>query len=439
MRQTCTESSSQIAAPRADQAAYSNQIAAAPAGQAALGSPRRRLPRSFNAAPAGLVPQVRKIAVLRANGIGDLLFTLPALEALRRAYPSAEIVLLGRPWHRDFLAGRPGPIDRVEVVPVCRGIREEPGRTEDETEISAFYAAMQSERFDLALQMHGGGRNSNPFVRRLGARITAGFKTPDAEPLDRWIPHIFFASEVLRFLELAALVGCAETAVLEEPRLQLVARDHAEAMRSLPEGPLVALNPGAGDSRRRWPTAKFAAVGDALASRGATVLLCGSAGDKPLCADIARRMHAHPWDYAGRLSLGGLAALLSRCRVLVSNDSGPLHLGRAVGTPTVGLYWCGNLITAGPLTTAFHRCHLSWRLDCPVCGKNCMQESCEHRESFVDMIDADSVTATAIELFEAAGDLERFDARGELEHMARDSERGALERPPAKRPLSASP
>lgn len=68
--------------------------------------------------PHRRLEDVRRIAVLRANAIGDLVFALPALDALRAAYHQAEIVLLGLPWHADFLAGRPGPIDRVEVVPV---------------------------------------------------------------------------------------------------------------------------------------------------------------------------------------------------------------------------------------------------------------------------------------------------------------------------------
>src|SRR5436309_7008981 len=70
---------------------------------------------------------VRKIAVLRANALGDFIFALPALEALRAAYPQAEIVLLAKGWHATFLKGRPGPVDRVVVVPPCEGVSEEPG------------------------------------------------------------------------------------------------------------------------------------------------------------------------------------------------------------------------------------------------------------------------------------------------------------------------
>lgn len=66
------------------------------------------------------VPGVRRIAVLRANVLGDFIFALPALEALRAAYPQAEIVLLAKKWHATFLQGRPGPVDRVVAVPPFR-------------------------------------------------------------------------------------------------------------------------------------------------------------------------------------------------------------------------------------------------------------------------------------------------------------------------------
>jgi ADP-heptose:LPS heptosyltransferase len=118
-------------------------------------------------------PGVRKIAVLRANGIGDLVFALPALDALRAAYPSAEIVLLAADWHEGLLAGRPGPVDRVIPIPPSTGVRQEPGAVDDPAALDRFFQRMNDESFDLALQLHGGGRYSNPFVRRLGARLAA--------------------------------------------------------------------------------------------------------------------------------------------------------------------------------------------------------------------------------------------------------------------------
>ena len=133
---------------------------------------------------------IRKIAVLRANALGDLMFSLPALDALRAAYPHAEIVLLGQPWHARFLTGRPGPVSRTVAVPPSQGVYvERDGRAnEDPAELDAFFGRMRAERFDLAVQLHGGGRYSNPFLLRLGARLTAGPQTPDAPPHDRTVP-----------------------------------------------------------------------------------------------------------------------------------------------------------------------------------------------------------------------------------------------------------
>src|SRR5438067_6931043 len=218
-------------------------------------------------------PDVRKIAVLRVNGLGDFIAAVPALEALRAAYPAAEIVLLAKDWHGAFLAGRPGPVDRVVVVPPARGVGEEPDFEEDPGRLERFFDAMVRERFDLAIQIHGGGRYSNPFLLRLGARLTVGLKTPDAAPLDRWVPYIYFQSEALRFLEVVALVGA--TTRSSEPRISVTAQDLAEAERVVPPAgrPLVALHPGATDPRRWWPADRFAAVGDPLASAGAHVVV----------------------------------------------------------------------------------------------------------------------------------------------------------------------
>lgn len=93
--------------------------------------------RDFRKA-ASKIPEVRKIAVLRANAIGGFLFALSALEALRLAYPEAEITLLEMAWHQAFLAGRSGPIDRVVVVPGARGISLPTNASNDRTAFEEF-------------------------------------------------------------------------------------------------------------------------------------------------------------------------------------------------------------------------------------------------------------------------------------------------------------
>ncbi|MDP8947555.1 MAG: glycosyltransferase family 9 protein, partial [Actinomycetota bacterium] len=253
--------------------------------------------------PPGLerVRNVRKIAVLRAGGLGDSIFTLPALAALREAYPGAEITLLGGPLQTELFDKHPGAVARAISVPPSTGVNgPDTGVEEDEEELERFFVRMRRERFDLALQMHGGGGYSNQFVRRLGARVTAGPKAPDATPLDRSMPYVYYQSEIMRNLETAALVG-ARTADLE-PRLTTTDEDLAEAGDVVPEdeGPLVALHPGAGDERRRWPPEKFAAVGDALAEAGARVPIVGVEEDRALISRVVDTMNHEALNLCGR-------------------------------------------------------------------------------------------------------------------------------------------
>ena len=135
---------------------------------------------------------ISRIAVLRGGGIGDLMFVLPAVESLLAAYPGAEVTLLGMPSHAALLADRPAPFAAVEVLPVHPGVRE--GSPHDPAVTEAFLEAMAARSFDLAVQAHGGGGNSNPFLLRLGARHTVGTAAPGAPRLDRVLPCLLYTS-----------------------------------------------------------------------------------------------------------------------------------------------------------------------------------------------------------------------------------------------------
>jgi ADP-heptose:LPS heptosyltransferase len=347
-----------------------------------------------------LVKDVRKLAVLRANAIGDYLVSLPALEALRAAYPEAELVLLGADWHAGFLAGRPGPVDRCVPVPPTAGVRDDRPPAAPAT-VDRFFAHMRAEQFDLAVQLQGGGRHSNPFVRRLGARVTAGSQAPDAPALDRSVPYTGHQHEIHRFLEVAGLVGAPPVTL--EPRLQVTAADRAEAAAALAgdDRPLVVLHPGANDSRRRWPVERLAVVASELARKGARLTVVGTAADQPLADRLLATLERDAADLTGRLGLGGLAGLLERAILLVGNDSGPRHLAAAVGTATVAVYWWVSLGSYGPLYRARHRAPTAWRLHCPVCGANGLQQDCRssHDASFVADVTTDEVLAEALDLF----------------------------------------
>ncbi|MGC4792698.1 glycosyltransferase family 9 protein [Micromonospora saelicesensis] len=352
------------------------------------------------------LPDVRRIAVLRANALGDFIFALPALDALRSAYPSAEIVLLGAPWHAKLWRDRPGPVDRVLVVPPAAGIRTpEPG--EPESSMDDFVATAAGAEFDLAVQIHGGGANSNPLISRLGARLTVGLRTDDAPPLDRWLRYVYYQHEVIRYLEVVALAGAPATTIT--PTLAVTDADRAEAAQVLGPAsrPRVALHPGATDTRRRWPAERFAEVARALHEDGYEVLVTGTPSEQEVVDRVVAAAQVPVRPQVGTLSLGGLVGCYADCALVVSNDTGPLHLAAAVGGPTVGIFWVGNLINGASPLRGRHRPISSWTVHCPVCGVDCTpgiyphrpgDGECPHRDSFVTDV-------PVIEVLEAAREL----------------------------------
>jgi ADP-heptose:LPS heptosyltransferase len=164
--------------------------------------------------------------------------------------------------------------------------------------------------------------------------------------------------------------------------------------------PLVVLHPAATDARRRWPASKFAAIGDAISGAGVRVAVTGTQPESSIVDEVIEIMNAPAENLCGRVSINGLAGIMAKASVVVGNDSGPLHLAEAVGAPTVSVYWCGNLINAGPPTRSKHRPILSWRLLCPICGANTMEEGCNHSASFVADVSVDEVLSEVLDLLQ---------------------------------------
>ncbi|MQA95757.1 MAG: glycosyltransferase family 9 protein [Streptosporangiales bacterium] len=356
---------------------------------------------------AELVPGVRTIVVLRAGRVGDFLMTLPALAALRAAYPRARLVLVAEEWHAAFLDGRPGPVDEVAVLPPVPGVTLPPDAEPGPAERAArerFTARVRDLRPGLAVQLHGGGRNSGPLLRELGAGVSVGPRTTGAPALDRWIRYEPLQHDVLRALEIVALAGARAQDL--RPRVTLTNADERELTAVLDGGvprDMVVLHPGAADARRRWPAERFAQVGDALAERGLSVVVTGTEAERPVVERVTAAMRRPAVPLAGRLGLGGLTALLGRARLYVGNDTGPRHLAEAVGCPTAAVYWCGNLMTAGPLGRATDRPLVSWTTHCPDCGADAARgkRRCPHDGSFVTDVPVAEVTAAAYDLLDS--------------------------------------
>ena len=286
-----------------------------------------------------------KVLLLRASRIGDFVCATPAFRALRAAFAAAEITLAGQPFVAG-LAARCPYIDRFEAFPGYPGIGEQ-FFTPDVT--LRFFKEMQAREFDVAVQMHGSGVYSNPFLLMMGAKKNAGFaRDREGGGLDAPFRYEEHRHEVLRLLELVEFLGAPAQG--EATEFALWPEDHEaaeEALRYLSH-PLIGLHPGARDTRRRWPLARFAEAAKELHARvGGTVVAIGGEAERAACEAI------------GAVNLAGLpipvmGAAIARMSLLVTNDSGPAHIAYALGTPTVTLFGGTSPEMWGPLDAARH-------------------------------------------------------------------------------------
>jgi len=349
----------------------------------------------------------RRIAVLPGFGLGDAVFTIPALRALRARFPEAAISVLGASWLGDLVGPPRGPASGVVPLPDPARRWLAAGEGRGSPELEACLDELRALELDLAVQLFGGGRTSNPFVASIGARETLGLRAPGAPALERTVPYVYWQSEVVRHLEVVALVDARPVEL--DPSLAVLPADGAAAAPLVAgvERPLALLVPGAGDGRRRWPLASYAELAGALAGRGLSVALIGGVGDRDLAASISNLAPVALLDLTGRTSISALIGLAASAAVVVGNDTGPTHVAAAAGAPTVELFWVGNLINGGRLRRARYRPLLSWRLDCPVCGRSTIADRCDHDASFVDGIGLEAVLDALDDLLERQPALER--------------------------------
>jgi ADP-heptose:LPS heptosyltransferase len=284
--------------------------------------------------------EIKRIAIFRALQLGDLLLAVPALRAIRRQFPAAEITLIGLPWAVSFVQRYRRYLDRFVEFAGYPGIKEV---AFDARRSEKFIAEQRSCGYDLVVQMHGSGQASNPCALALGGRITAGYYagTPPAG-LAPAAPYPREEHEILRNLGLVALLGCLDLdAWLEFP---LYDEDYAEAaalLRKLPRAgrPWIGLHPGARPQARRWPASYFAELGDELARRfDAQIIITGGPEERSTVQKVVANMKTQTLNLAGETSLGGLAALISKLDLFISNDTGPAHIACALDRPSVTIF-----------------------------------------------------------------------------------------------------
>ena len=310
---------------------------------------------------------VRRVAVFRALQLGDLLCAVPALRALRAALPDAGITLIGLPWARELVERFPAYLDGFLEFPGYPGL---PERAVDIERVPAFLADAQSRRFDLAVQMHGSGRITNPLVALLGARRTAGYVVPGEYCPDpaAFLPYPDGEHEVRVHLRLMEHLGAPPRG--EHLEFPLHRRDREELARvgvDLPPGAYACIHAGARYPSRRWPVERFAAVADRLAARGLRVVLTGTESERPLSAALRERARTSAIDLTGRTTLGAFAALIAEARLVVCNDTGTSHLAAAVGAPSVVIASGSDAARWAPLDHARNR--LLWHdVPCRPCA-----------------------------------------------------------------------
>jgi ADP-heptose:LPS heptosyltransferase len=301
-------------------------------------------------------PAPQRIVILRALHIGDLLCAVPAFRALKTALPQAWITLIGLPWAHRFVERFNSYLDDFIPLPGY------PGFPEQNPEVSRFpdfLARVQRLQYDLAIQMQGSGEISNPLIMLLGAKYCAGFYLPGQYCPDpeRFLPYPEHEPEVWCHLRLMEFLGMPPQG--DELEFPLYDQDWKElegiTAKFAIQSDYVCIHPGARSLERRWPVERFAGVADGLAAHGLQVILTGSREEAALTQAVAAKMQSPSLDLAGLTSLGALAALVSKARLVVSNDTGVAHIAAAVRTPSIVLFSASDPNRWAPQDLALHK------------------------------------------------------------------------------------
>lgn len=333
-----------------------------------------------------------KILVVKLSAIGDVIHTLPAVVALRRAYPGARIDWAVETAASGLLAGHPA-VDRVLVSHRKRWMRElrrSGSRNRAIREIRDFFAAFRRERYDLVIDFQQ-LLKSAALVLAARGRVKAGFG-PGMQhmersylALNRRIPAVSMEIHALdRYRMLVEALGVPAGPV--DYRLPIDPAEERAVAALLTRagvrgnGPLIALNPAATWETKHWTDAGFAVVADRLVREfGAELVFTGGPGDGPAVARVRERMAERSVDASGKTGLRELAALLRRARLLVTTDTGPMHLAAAVGTPVVAVFGPTAPWRTGPYGEGHAvvrkglECSPCFKRVCPLGHRGCME------------------------------------------------------------------
>lgn len=293
--------------------------------------------------------RARNLVCVRLDTIGDVLMTTPAMRALKHASPDRRVTLLTSTAGAAVAPFLP-EVDDVVVYdpPWMKGTERPRPRTDLE-----MIGELRARNFDAAIIFTVFSQNPLPaamlcYLAEIPLRLaysrekayhllTDRIADPDAGDQTR--------HEVRRHLDLVAEVGFQT----HDERLSFEIRDAARQRvdrwldgERIDPGRLVVMHPGSSAPSRRYPAASFGSVAAALTARGYEVVLTGSAPERPIVQEVQSSSGVVIRSRCGKWGLGELAALIERAAVLVSNNTAPVHIAAAVGTPVVDLYALTN-------------------------------------------------------------------------------------------------
>lgn len=274
----------------------------------------------------------KRFLVVSTTALGDTLWATPAIRALRETFPNSEISVLTSPLGKEVLLQNPH-IDEIFTVgnPALR-------------DLCSHYTTLKKKSFTHAFIFHTSQRPVLPFVALLGPQAMIGSsginKGLDCL-LTECLPREQKMHEIERRLNLVAKAG-AQTSSLElefcltqEEEQKMVIWLDSLSLRS--GIPIIAFHPGAKDAFRQWPSSHFIELGKRLKSNlDCHIFITGTASEKPLVEKICSGIQsAMPVTH---LPLRSFAAFIKKLHLMVTNDTGPLHVSFAMKTPTLALF-----------------------------------------------------------------------------------------------------
>ena len=286
---------------------------------------------------------IRRIFIRSTNWIGDAVMTTPAMGRVRAAFPGADITVAANPTVAQLLRHHPD-CDRLLVYDK-KGVHRGLGG------LLRFCAEVRREQFDLAILFQN-AIEAAIMTTLAGIPRRAGYNTDCrgfllTHSVSGWrrarlLHHTDYYLNMLAGLGLQGGDGCL--------RLHCTEDELSWAREQLSDDWWVAINPGATyGSAKRWFPERFAAVADELAEEfSARILLVGGPDERSIAGEVAVSMRTQPLNLAGETSVRQLMALLSRCRLLVTNDSGPMHVAAAFGIPIVAVFGSTDHTTTSP-------------------------------------------------------------------------------------------